>query len=114
MKSPTLRPFLSCLAILTLVAVPISVTAADASAPAGTVLVIGADGLTFDVLDPLIAAGKTPHIAALLARGSRAVLMSEEPMRSPALWTTIATGQPRAAHGIYDFVTGSAYWPKAL
>ena len=33
-------------------------------------------------------------------------------MRSPALWTTIATGQPRAVHGIFDFVTGSHYWPE--
>lgn len=79
----------------------------------GRIVVVGVDGMTFDVLDPLVAAGKVPHLAAILARGARAVLRSERPMRSPALWTTIATGQPRKVHGIYDFVTGSGYWPKA-
>jgi predicted AlkP superfamily phosphohydrolase/phosphomutase len=35
-------------------------------------------------------------------------------MRSPALWTTVATGRPRSVHGIYDFVTDSRYWPEEL
>ena len=54
-----------------------------------------------------------PTFAKLIEGGTRSVLMSEKPMRSPALWTTIATGQPRATHRIFDFVTGSWYWPKA-
>ena len=75
---------------------------------------VGVDGMTFDIIDPLVAKGQLPNVAKLLARGTRAVLHSEEPMRSPALWTTIATGQPRDVHKIYDFVTDSAYWPKDL
>ena len=80
----------------------------------GPVVVVGVDGMTFDLLDPLVRAGRLPHLGGMLARGARAVLLSEEPMRSPALWTTIATGQPRSVHRIYDFVTGSGYWPKEL
>ena len=33
-------------------------------------------------------------------------------MRSPALWTTVATGHHRSVHRIFDFVTGSWFWPK--
>ena len=70
------------------------------------------DGVTFKVLTPLVEAGRLPNIERLLQTGTSAVLLSEKPMRSPALWSTIATGQPRDVHGIYDFVTGSYYWPK--
>src|SRR5688572_19178294 len=79
----------------------------------GPLVVVGVDGMTFDVLDPMVARGELPHLAELMSQGARAVLESEHPMRSPALWTTIATGQPRNRHRIFDFVTGSAYWPRA-
>ncbi len=75
-------------------------------------VIVGVDGITFDVIDPLIKEGKLPAFAKLIDGGSRAILTSEKPMRSPALWTTIATGQPRQVHRIFDFVTGSWYWPK--
>lgn len=78
------------------------------------VVLIGADGMTFDVLNPLLEAGELPNISALINRGASAVLNSEDPMRSPAIWTTLATGQPRSVHKIYDFVTGTTYWPKEL
>ncbi|MEE2959462.1 MAG: alkaline phosphatase family protein [Myxococcota bacterium] len=78
------------------------------------VLVIGMDGATFEIMDHLVAEGKLPNIAKFYERGARLILESEVPMRSPALWTTIATGQARSVHGIYDFVTGSGYWPKHL
>ncbi len=76
------------------------------------VLVIGADALDLAVLMPLVKAGKMPNFAALLEEGAHGTLLSENEMRSPALWTTMATGRPRAVHGIYDFVTGSRLWPE--
>jgi predicted AlkP superfamily phosphohydrolase/phosphomutase len=78
----------------------------------GPLLLIGVDGMTFDILDPMWAEGRLPTLRRLVDSGTRAVLLSEKPMRSPALWTTIATGQPRRVHGIFDFVTGSRYWPR--
>jgi hypothetical protein len=68
------------------------------------VLVVGIDGATFRVMDPLLAEGKLPHFRALAERGVRAPLESENPMASPALWTTVATGHGRADHGIGGFV----------
>ncbi len=66
-------------------------------------LVMGVDGATFDVIDPMIAAGELPAFEALEARGSRAVLRSMEPMFSPLLWTTMAAGKPPTEHGIHGF-----------
>jgi hypothetical protein len=68
------------------------------------VLVVGIDGATFRVMDPLFAEGKLPNFRKLAERGVRAPLQSENPMASPALWTTVATGQRRADHGIGGFV----------
>ncbi|MBT6432543.1 MAG: hypothetical protein HOK28_05585 [Deltaproteobacteria bacterium] len=75
-------------------------------------VIIGVDGMTFNVIDPLVAEGKLPTFAKLMREGSRLNLISEKPMRSPALWTTVATGHNRSVHRIFDFVTGSWFWPK--
>jgi predicted AlkP superfamily phosphohydrolase/phosphomutase len=67
------------------------------------VVLIGLDGATFDVLDPLVAAGDMPILGALLARGARADLASVVPPITPAAWASFMTGKQPAKHGIYDF-----------
>jgi predicted AlkP superfamily phosphohydrolase/phosphomutase len=66
-------------------------------------LVMGWDGATFSQIDPLIEAGRLPHLAALREQGSSQVLRSMEPMFSPLLWTTMATGKPPEEHGVHGF-----------
>ena len=68
------------------------------------VLVFGFDGATWDVVDPLIAAGRMPNLAALAARGRTLDLESIRPTFSPVIWTSVATGKDRFAHGIHDVV----------
>ncbi len=68
------------------------------------VIVLGLDALTWRVLDPLLAAGRLPHFQALLRAGVAGRLKSVQPLLSPAIWTTIATGQGHGAHGIHGFV----------
>lgn len=84
-----------------------------AAPPTGSpakVALIGIDGITFDVIDPLLAAGKLPNMAALIERGARVVLESfpEDDSKSPVLWATIATSTPPEVHGITNF----SYKPK--
>jgi predicted AlkP superfamily phosphohydrolase/phosphomutase len=93
----------------------LGVTAGNADtrpAPSERLVIVGVDGMTFNVIDPLLAQGKLPTFAKLLHQGSKLTLMSEKPMRSPALWTTVATGHNRSVHRIFDFVTGSWFWPE--
>ena len=67
------------------------------------VLIIGLDGATFDVLDPLMDAGRMPHLKALIENGSFGILDSTKPPVTPAAWTTFMTGKGPGTHGIIDF-----------
>ncbi len=68
------------------------------------VVVLGLDALTWRVLDPLLAAGRLPHFERLIRDGASGPLESADPLLSPVVWTTIATGQGHGAHGIHGFV----------
>ncbi len=70
--------------------------------PPGTrrVVVVGVDGATWAVMSPLLASGRLPRIAMLYRSGSAGVMKAVPPLTPAALWTTIATGQPPARHGI--------------
>ena len=70
----------------------------------GRVLLIGIDGATLRVIEPLLEQGRLPHLAALANAGTYGPLRSERPLRSPAIWTSIATGKKREKHGIDGFV----------
>jgi predicted AlkP superfamily pyrophosphatase or phosphodiesterase len=66
-------------------------------------IVLCVDGGTWDVADPLIAAGRMPTVARLKREGTSAVLMSTDPSFSMVVWTTIGTGVSSENHGIQTF-----------
>ena len=66
-------------------------------------LVVGLDGATFDIIDPMVREGKLPNIQRLLNVGRRETLISSNPPLSPIAWTTITTGVNPGKHGIFDF-----------
>ncbi len=67
--------------------------------------VFGIDGATWNVIDAIHPLGMTPHIDRLRADGASGTLLSLEPMLSPIVWTTIASGVPLEKHGIQGFHT---------
>lgn len=76
----------------------------NGDAPSGLkVVVVGIDGATWVVMDPLLQKGELPTFASLIGRGVRAPLESQKPILSPCVWTTIATGRNREDHGILRF-----------
>lgn len=66
-------------------------------------LILGLDGATFDVIDPLIAAGRLPNLARLRAQGLSAPLRSTEPDITPIAWTSCRTGVNAGKHGVFNF-----------
>ncbi len=67
-------------------------------------LLIGLDGATYTVLDPLLRAGHMPNLARLIEGGSRGELRSTPHPLTPPAWATLATGHWPGGHGIYDFL----------
>ncbi len=68
------------------------------------VLLIGIDGATWDIIDPLLAAGKMPNLARLRAEGASGPLRSTVIPNTPPAWTSFLTGKNPGKTGIYDFV----------
>src|SRR4029453_10866802 len=66
-------------------------------------LLVGLDGATFDVLDPLIDEGVMPYLRRLIGTGARATLRSTVPALTPPAWTSLVTGRGPGAHGVFDF-----------
>jgi predicted AlkP superfamily phosphohydrolase/phosphomutase len=67
-------------------------------------LVIGLDGASFDVLDPLIEKGYLPNLARLIASGARAPLETTFPPITAVAWSSFMTGKNPGKHGIFEFV----------
>jgi predicted AlkP superfamily phosphohydrolase/phosphomutase len=63
-------------------------------------VVIGLDGATWSLMQPLMERGRLPNLTSLLARGVGGVLRSTEDSFSPIVWTTLFTGKVPAKHGI--------------
>lgn len=68
------------------------------------VLMIGLDGATFSLLDPMIEQGVMPFLGSVIADGARANLMSTRNPLTPPAWTSMITGHSPQKHGIYDFL----------
>ena len=67
------------------------------------VLVIGLDGATWTLLEPLLAQGKLPTLARLIREGSRASLRSCIQPSSEQAWSAFATGKQNGKFGLYGF-----------
>lgn len=78
------------------------------------VLLLGLDGITYTVLDPMFEAGHMPNYKALLDRSASGILTSTVPPYTPPGWTSIFTGVNPGKHGIFGFTLGNVQQSKGL
>ncbi|MBN1295720.1 alkaline phosphatase family protein [bacterium] len=71
--------------------------------PATGLTILGLDGATWDIIDPLIQRGELPGFKALKEQGSWGLLDTYVPTESVSIWTSIATGVSPTRHGIQSF-----------
>ncbi|MGH7980164.1 MAG: alkaline phosphatase family protein [Limisphaerales bacterium] len=67
------------------------------------ILLIGWDAADWEMIDPLLQNGQMPALAQLVKGGLRGNLATLQPVLSPMLWTSIATGKRADKHGICGF-----------
>src|SRR5262245_55308611 len=67
-------------------------------------LVIGLDGASFNLLDPLMRQGELPNLAKLITGGARANLETTFPPITAVAWSSFMTGKNPGKHGIFEFV----------
>jgi predicted AlkP superfamily phosphohydrolase/phosphomutase len=69
-----------------------------------SVLIVGLDGATFDLMLPWIEQGHLPNLGRVLRSGARSRLESTIPPITPCAWTSFMTGKNPGKHGLFDFV----------
>jgi len=63
-------------------------------------VLIGVDGATWKVVNPMLKNGMLPNLSSIIEDGSSGVLMSVSPMFSPRIFTSIASGKVADKHGV--------------
>jgi predicted AlkP superfamily phosphohydrolase/phosphomutase len=66
-------------------------------------VIIGLDGGTYNVINPLIQKGKLPFLSKFKKNGSYGILKSTFPPVTAPAWTTFMTGKNPGNHGLFDF-----------
>jgi len=69
-----------------------------------SVLVLGLDGATFDLMLPWIEEGHLPNLGKLVREGAWSPLRSTIPPITPCAWSSFMTGTNPGKHGLFDFV----------
>lgn len=68
------------------------------------VLLIGWDAADWHIINPLIEAGQMPVLEKFIEIGTSGKIATLQPITSPILWNSIATGKRADKHGILGFV----------
>ena len=68
------------------------------------VLIFGIDGGTFNVIEPMLEAGRLPNLGRLKAEGAEGVLRTVYPPLTAPAWATFQTGLNPGRHGVFDFL----------
>jgi len=67
------------------------------------VIFVSLDCATNWIVDNLIKQGELPNLSGLIKNGSYFTMQSEEPVLSPVVWTSIASGKIPEKHGVKSF-----------
>jgi predicted AlkP superfamily phosphohydrolase/phosphomutase len=72
------------------------------------VIILGADGMDPEFVEPWLAEGKLPNLAKIKAQGFYSRLGTTNPAESPVAWSSFISGKNPGKHGIFDFLSRDA------
>lgn len=76
----------------------------DPSAFHHKVMILGIDGLSPKIVEPLMQSGRLPHFSRLKSQGTYQKLFTTNPPQSPVAWAAFSTGKNPGKTGIFDFI----------
>ena len=68
------------------------------------VIILGIDGMDYDLTQRLLSEGRLPNLAKLASQGRFGPLQTSIPPQSPVAWAEFITGLDAGGHGIFDFM----------
>jgi len=73
------------------------------TSPLPKVVIIGIDGASWNVINPMLEQKALPNLKYLMDKGSSGTLTTIKPTISSVVWTSIATGKTMIKHGVIDW-----------
>jgi len=70
----------------------------------GKIVILGFDGLSPEIIEPMIKEGSLPNFFRLMQQGSYSRLATTNPPQSPVAWAAFATGKNPGENGVFDFI----------
>lgn len=68
------------------------------------IVILGFDGLSPEIIEPMMREGRLPNFSRLANDGSYSRLRTTDPSQSPVAWTGFATGKNPGKTGLVDFI----------
>ncbi len=68
------------------------------------IIILGFDGMSPDIVEPMMEAGELPNFQKLKDQGAYRHLATTNPSQSPVAWSGFATGQNPGKNGVFDFI----------
>ncbi|MBU1864027.1 MAG: alkaline phosphatase family protein [Candidatus Omnitrophica bacterium] len=68
------------------------------------IIILGFDGLSPEIIEPMMQEGSLPNFSRLSRAGSYRRLATTNPSQSPVAWSGFSTGQNPGKNGMYDFI----------
>ena len=99
------RRSLVVLALVSLIATPL-LSQQSSAKPRPKVVVIGVNGMEWDILRPLLVQGKLPNLAKVIKRGTYGKLRTVSAPNCPRVYSTIFTSTRPEEHGVTGFIVG--------
>jgi predicted AlkP superfamily phosphohydrolase/phosphomutase len=77
--------------------------------PNSKVLIVGLDGATYTIIEPLIKQGKLPTLASLINQGTSGILKSTIPPVTIPAWISMLTSKNPGKLGVFDLLHRVGY-----
>lgn len=75
-----------------------------AASPGKRVIVLGFDGMDYELTRKMMDEGRLPNFSRLAREGTFGPLGTTVPPQSPVAWSSFITGKDPGGHGIFDFI----------